>query len=695
MPAFAGLLLIYGCLSLALGSARRLDPGSEPIERGLLAIILGCWLIIATTYALLTLGLFLPGVVAGIGCALTLAGHIMAPSAGSSLLEATGKEVRTWSIYARAGVVVAALAVLQATARGVGHLPLGWDASSYHLVHAGRWVRDGAFTTEIHPDVWAYYEFFPTGGDVLWALLMLGDGTTDYLFIAALLGHVLSALGTYALFRSGELSSSLSALGTAAVLTSSPLLHSAAWLYVDGLLLGLATATTATAILAIRRASILGLLAASAGATATVAIKLLPLSLIALPALPLLSSRWQRRRALSLGVAALPLALILPGWIMRGAAFGDPLYPFGLPLIGRAEPLLAVTIDGSLPFRARGLDLSPGLVDVVRSLIEITTPAGSPAPSQLPFFGLLLPLAALGLVRVLRTAPLSAIALSFLALATTLPLLLPSSWGLLVLWQTSVGRFLLPAWVVVLIFTGRALPARATSLLLGALILVGLWIKLTHTTIDPTSIAIATATLGLLGSLTLLPWRHHASLWLGGIATSALALQVYMIVIQGPEHVATDRANPAIPITRAYEPVRARLALRESSVIATDFEFEPEHLGQDCMRFSLMGRWSQHRLITVSRWQSGRLHSTWTPPPDGDPLDERAWRERLAVARADFLYIQGRSNPTRAWAASDPSLELIETTEGYNALFRIHPYRAPSGEVAPDAPRTPFPEPLR
>ncbi|MEM7232951.1 MAG: hypothetical protein AAF517_12280, partial [Planctomycetota bacterium] len=55
---------------------------------------------------------------------------------------------------------------------------LGWDSLTYHLVKSARWVQEGGFATEVAPDTWGFYEFFPPFGSVLWAWALLpGDDT--------------------------------------------------------------------------------------------------------------------------------------------------------------------------------------------------------------------------------------------------------------------------------------------------------------------------------------------------------------------------------------------------------------------------------------------------------------------------------------------------------------------------------------
>src|SRR4030095_4741815 len=45
-----------------------------------------------------------------------------------------------------------------ATTGALSAPPLGWDALTYHLFRAGRWVHDGHASVVTAPDAWGYYE---------------------------------------------------------------------------------------------------------------------------------------------------------------------------------------------------------------------------------------------------------------------------------------------------------------------------------------------------------------------------------------------------------------------------------------------------------------------------------------------------------------------------------------------------------
>jgi len=179
------------------------------------------------------------------------------------------------------------------------------------------------------------------------------------------------------------------------------------------------------------------------------------------------------------------------------------------------------------------------------------------------------------------------------------------------------------------------------------------------------------------------PLRTRPATWLAIGAAWTIVVQPLLPLGLKPAAILEDNRNPLTVFFVRYTPAREALADADAALVATDFAYDPKHLGHDAWRYWLMGRRSQHRLVTISRWRSGAQHPQWQPAPSDDALDPRAWRARLFASGADWLYVQGPQNPTWAWAASDPAFELIATTEEYNALFRV---RAPSPRPAPDLP---------
>src|SRR5688572_30966529 len=80
-------------------------------------------------------------------------------------------------------IAVIGLHVLVRLARALATPRLGWDDFTYHLFRAARWVQNGGIVLEPAPDAWSYYEFFPWGGDLVWAWALIW-GAGDVLVAA-------------------------------------------------------------------------------------------------------------------------------------------------------------------------------------------------------------------------------------------------------------------------------------------------------------------------------------------------------------------------------------------------------------------------------------------------------------------------------------------------------------------------------
>ncbi len=108
----------------------------------------------------------------------------------SSLMRRAVRLLRGWTAV---GAILIGVIILARLTRGLAAPPLTWDALTYHLLKAGRWVQFGHWAKEIAPDAWGYYEYYPPNGDLLWAWAMLPT-RTDLLLAPAGVGVWLTAL---------------------------------------------------------------------------------------------------------------------------------------------------------------------------------------------------------------------------------------------------------------------------------------------------------------------------------------------------------------------------------------------------------------------------------------------------------------------------------------------------------------------
>ena len=106
-----------------------------------------------------------------------------------------------WRTRFRWVLVATTVLVAVRVLRGLLAPPLGWDALTYHLLKAGRWVQTGGFAPEAAPDAWSCYEYYPHTGEVPWAWAMLPAHGDAFLALAALLIWLSCLLGAYGAAR--------------------------------------------------------------------------------------------------------------------------------------------------------------------------------------------------------------------------------------------------------------------------------------------------------------------------------------------------------------------------------------------------------------------------------------------------------------------------------------------------------------
>ncbi|MGB5657852.1 MAG: hypothetical protein WBO54_00080, partial [Thermoanaerobaculia bacterium] len=245
-----------------------------------------------------------------------------------------------------AGVGVAALHLTVRLARIVATPTFGWDDFTYHLFRAGRWVQTGGVGLEPAPDAWTYYEFFPWGGDAVWAWALIwraGDVLVPILAIGIWLAILVASFALTRALGQGPVTGLVVGLAIATLPSQLTQLNTA---YVDnGVLLMALIASLCVVDMERgedRNWSCL-LLGASCGLG--VAVKLTFLPVAAAGALLTIWWAWQRRRPGCLGAFLVGSAIVLPNWIFNIVHRGSPFYPFrvveSLPYNQALENLLS------------------------------------------------------------------------------------------------------------------------------------------------------------------------------------------------------------------------------------------------------------------------------------------------------------------------------------------------------------------
>jgi len=335
-----------------LTALRLLRPAPTSV-RASAATILSYWVLTFLFYALSPLGAFrLPIVLPTLlgSCALAHCAWAVRVDARATLVNdcLRGRELVT--NVARSGLRWlawgAAILILVLTLRASVAPPLGWDALTYHLVKAGRWVQAGGWTAQTGADAWSHYDYFPINGEVLWAWTMLIAQGDRYLGLAGIGVWLSSLLGTYTASRALG-ATEPRAVQAAIVLGFTPaVFRFVTTSYVDNVLL----AAEMLSLVFVRRAVMHGsasdaVLALSAlGFAAGVKPTALPplglgLTVVALAAVwrrsPAGKRVWQALACLTAAAVALPP--YVRAWIDKGS----PSYPF--PLYFGSTQILAGT----------------------------------------------------------------------------------------------------------------------------------------------------------------------------------------------------------------------------------------------------------------------------------------------------------------------------------------------------------------
>jgi hypothetical protein len=229
------------------------------------------------------------------------------------------------------------LVILVRTARGLAAPPLAWDALTYHLLKAGRFVQSGGLAAELAPDAWGYYEYFPPGSEIVYAWGMLpghGDAFVALTGLLIWIGAVVATFGAARALGAAIESSGLAALAVGLVPGVTQHLMSA---YSDIALL----AGVLLAFVFVQRSGAPGqareaiLAAVALGLCAVIKHQGLPIA-----AAGGLLLAWRTRRAprFAAGAAlacAAAAVVMLPAYARAWIDTGSPVFPLRVEIAGR------------------------------------------------------------------------------------------------------------------------------------------------------------------------------------------------------------------------------------------------------------------------------------------------------------------------------------------------------------------------
>lgn len=702
LGSLAALSMLVSCAWVAYLSSWRALAGATPSTRLCGAALVAYWLALLLFAGLATIGWFRIAIAVPLWIVGALFAHvaldgprgwIQARRDGARIRRIASMAGRSQLRWILAGV---GCVVTPPLLRALVAPPLAWDALTYHVVRAGRWVQHGDWARSSGPDAWGYYEYYPNAGDVYWAWAMLGPHSDAYLGIASILIWSSVLLGAYGSARAFGCRVETALLFALTIGTLPTVLGFMTSLLVDITLL----AVVLLAVPFVRRIAIrarladVALLLAATGVAAGVKTHGLMLPPIALGWV--LMEAWRQRIGARATVALVCVGAVVacvgaPAYLRAWWETGSPLYPVSLSFGGR-EILAGNTQLSQLMSRTGPPDESHWM-RMIPALFFGTEPRslgfGPCAPFALPWIFV-------GLRRefgnaAARSSALLLLAWSFVLVAPVAfePALWIPSWAAVSVRLVMTGCVLLALYAV--LPRGPAPEAVWLAILVSNLFIGwprGIGMAGVLAILHLLVIAIAAVVLGAV--------VRSLPLWRSGIR-DALAAAVVVGVLSIAWHPVRDAhryrlfdamtrgetfdVHPSFPAVAwpLWRELDADTPRRIAAVAGWSVS------GHNAFLYPLLGTRLQNEVLYVSPTRDGR------PLDYGsmrDPFESVAgpadWIQRLRQQRIDTVAMLAPSAPVESkWILANPDLfERILCTKG-SCLFRFSndPPDAPTESV--------------
>lgn len=704
--ALGGLLLLGIAVGAAWPSyliARRLVPHARTAVRLSATGICCAWLLAALFWMTAPSGLFRLEVVVPALAVLALGAHrLLGGAAGSKALRSDLENVHGRLRFLRArpaGWLLAATGVvgLLRTLRGTGAPPLGWDALTYHLYKAGRWVQHGGLDAQQAPDAWGNYQYFPVVGDLYWAWAMLPFRSDLAITLAGAAIWAAVALAVYTCavtLRARPSHAALAAAGVTAMPSTLAYLSSA---YVDNTTLALFLLGSLFVVRAVIERRPVEAPLAIAALALMLGVKLTTAALFALGAavvgVCVLRSRasWRTRRIVLLACLA-AAAVGAPSYLRAWVEQGSPFYPFPIELGG------VVLSEGS-DDAGKVAELMLGEErfhlesrwDFWWYILSRPGTGGSfvnPGPGLL-FFVLL----AVAALPFLGRDPRRLVAVGFFLAAGGIMLAGFLS-GNMDLFRsttkvTTCGRYLTPGIAAVAV-VAACWNRRIAVYGWGAAVAAGLFLAFPRgwsgaggtATVE---VALVTAAAGALVALAIRGLRNGrlrtipvvlvavlaASAWAAGVGRVRAAHR-YAVYEAAAEIDATYHMHPLHPAYASAWPIWRALDGEDGHTLAATAGWD--RLGHNWYRYPLLGSRLQNRVLYVPITEDGSIVDYRAPEEVGRRGDYRAWLERLVEARVEYVVsLAPRWTIEDQWMRNTPELfeKAVTDPRDLHAAFRF------------------------
>jgi len=569
--------------------------------------------------------------------------------------------------------------------RGLAAPPLAWDALTYHLVKAGRWVQHGGHAPLVAPDAWGYYEFFLPYGDVLWAWAMLPAQGDGFLAPAGLLVWMSALVGAYGTART--LGARRSMAVPAALVTAflPAVVNSLTSAYVDTFVLALFLLGMAP-LLATVRSGLGGEGVAAAAALSVLAgvkpggLPVFCLGMAVLGAGLVRARRSGRGTRLHGGLMGLALLLGALPYLRTWAVTGSPLYPWPLTVAGvrisEGNPELAAIHSGLL------FDDPQVLAGrVVRSLLLSDFGQGADHLGLGPAL-LLAPLGLVAAVRAFQARRWGHLVLLVCGLSTLLGAMSKVLWSV---WVDSSPRFLSPV-MAALLLLAATLEGRWLRVLLWGCLGVELVFTIPSGWSEVDVRGVRSVALAVLLALAL----AAVAVWQGtrrgrpllGAALAAVLLGVSWVPIASTREAlrydfyasATRRAtfdlHPLRPGHVSSWPIWKALDDETPKRLAVTAGWDG--IGHNWYWYPLMGSRLQNTLTYVPVLPDGSVRD-YALPETFEAADFQAWLPRLKEDAVDYVVTLAPLPVEASWLSEHPELfqPLTTSQDGRSVSWRL------------------------
>jgi len=583
--------------------------------------------------------------------------------------------------------------------RGLVAPPLAWDALTYHLLKAGRWVQTGGFARESAPYAAQYYDYFPSLGSVPWAWTMLASHSDELLVWTSLLVYLGTVLCCYAASRCLGCNRRLAALACAIVASSPAVVGFFTSCYVDTTGLAMLLCSAGLLVQLVRTGNIaLGVFSAGAAALAAGTKHSFAPSCVIVASAAVIALPWKGRLGASVRGSFLLFLVSIPPMFEYFRAqfrFSNPVYPIGLHLPGN---LRLVGNEGFMealygPTRGKSSYDPAEIENFVKTFLFGNLDSEH---LNLTFWA---PVVALcGLIALVRfwgsNRGLYLVAVTSVVIAAAAPvlsLLGPQAAHYRGLYALTMGRFFLPLYACLLIMLLRQQVPGYKLVAFGAFG-VNLWYQLPwgykSRDIVLFGIMLVVVLLGIVWPIVRLRGQQMSARIAGAICLAAsLFLLAGVAVVRDRSRSFYYRNNiayfdhyrlyPASVIADIWEYCDT---LRGATIACTSgFAMN----GQTWYRYPLMGKRLQNKIVYIPPTTDGSLESLLTDNPQLDPAK---WIERLYAGGVHYLVMFFPQPAEAGWVDRLPQLfRLILVNQGdRGVMYELSPLvNKGGGEAGP------------